>query len=303
MVLVLNNSDSDFDFTSLFEDAPAKEPKGKSVDTSLPDLTDLDGFASKSKAAPVVKTAPASRVSPKATPKAAPKKRSSKDFEPDMDALLITAQSPMIIEGTKAMTEKNFSGKNINMFLEAIRGVELYIKILERNPDNYNKLKDIIDQDVDCAEVEKIAFKLYQNKHKEEPFGDREKLISYEIFRDRLKNAYYKSLIRQTMVGIRNYFHLSGSLDEDKIVASIRTGGENFKADILTIARYVALAIELMKTNNDDLGNGLNGRDMNLFIIKATDLLTFYYDKLGDKKTSEQYIRLNRNHRRYFVIR
>jgi hypothetical protein len=32
------------------------------------------------------------------------KKRTSDDFEPDMDALLLTAQSPMIIEGMKYLT-------------------------------------------------------------------------------------------------------------------------------------------------------------------------------------------------------
>ncbi|MBP7604386.1 MAG: hypothetical protein KBA15_10680, partial [Spirochaetes bacterium] len=38
-----------------------------------------------------------------------PRRRSSKDFNPDMDALLLTAQSAMIIEGMKNYTQGNFS--------------------------------------------------------------------------------------------------------------------------------------------------------------------------------------------------
>lgn len=288
---------SNLDFASLFEDSSEKDPKEKSVDAVLPELADFEGDPSQQIGA--VQSAEAAKENPK-TPE---RKRSSKDFEPDMDALLITAQSHMIIEGTKAMTEKNFSGKNMSVYLEAIKGVELYIKILERNPDNYNKLYEIINQDVDCSEVERIAFRLYENTYKEKPFGDRQKLIAYEIFRDRLKNAYYKALINQTMMGIRKYYRLSGSLDEEKITKTIQADSENFKADIDKIGRYVSLALDLMKTKNHELSNGLNGKDMNLFVVKATEFLTYYYNKVGNTQTAGRYQRLNENHRRYFVVR
>ena len=39
------------------------------------------------------------------------RKRTSNDFEPDMDALLITAQSSLIIEGMKYLTQRNFASQ------------------------------------------------------------------------------------------------------------------------------------------------------------------------------------------------
>jgi len=91
-----------------------------------------------------------------------PKRRSSKDFNPDMDMLLLTAQSPMIIEGMKSYTKGDFSSSTLSVYTEALKGVSLYIKILDRNPKNYYKLKALIDSDTDCKEVEDIAFNLYK---------------------------------------------------------------------------------------------------------------------------------------------
>src|SRR6056297_822062 len=110
---------------------------------------------------------------PEAIPEAIPddkiedggKKRSFKDFQPDMDALLITAQSPMIIEGMKKYTDKDFSAPTLAVYQESLKGVQLYITIIDRNPQNYHKLKAVINSDIDCQEVEKTAFNLYAKIH------------------------------------------------------------------------------------------------------------------------------------------
>jgi len=231
------------------------------------------------------------------------KKRSSKDFEPDMDMLLITAQSSMIIEGVNAMKNKDFSGKKLQVYMEAFKGIELYIKILERSPDNYNKLNPIINKDPDCTEVKTIAFTIYKNKHKVMPSTDGQILEAYEIFRDRMKNAYYKALVSQTMINLKNYYMLSGSLDEDAINKHIASNPEKIKSDMEKIGNTVSLAAGLIKSGNTEISEGLKGKDINMFIIKATQLLTHYYTAVNNKTAAERYQHLNTVHSKYFVIR
>ncbi|MDR3237309.1 MAG: hypothetical protein LBT84_02270 [Spirochaetia bacterium] len=279
--------DDDLNFDSLFGDASLIEESVESVEFQEPEI----------EPEPVVER-------PVAQPQPSPgKKRSSKDFEPDMDMLLITAQSSMIIEGMKALTNKDYSGKKLPVYLEAFRGIELYVKILERNPDNYNKLSPIINQDPDCEEVETIAFNLYRHKYKDRPVSDGQKLIAYEIFRDRMKNAYYKSLISQTMVGIKNYYLMSGSINEDKIKNAINSNHEKLKSDIEKISRTVAVAVELVKSGNIEISEGLKGRDVNLFIIRATELLVYYYTKIQNKQSADYYQRINDMYSKYLIVR
>ena len=83
------------------------------------------------------------------------KMRSLCDFEPDMDALLLTAESSMIIEGMKYYTKSDFSSNTLPIYLEARKGIEFYMKILNRSPNNYRRLKILIDSDIDCQKVER----------------------------------------------------------------------------------------------------------------------------------------------------
>ena len=231
------------------------------------------------------------------------KKRSSEDFAPDMDMLLITAQSSMIVEGLKAMMSKDFSGKKLQVYMEAFKGIELYIKILERNPDNYNRLNRIINEDPDCREVKTIAFNLYKDKHKVLPSADGQTIEAYEIFHDKMKNAYYKSLISQTMLDLKNYYMLSGSLNEDNINEQIASDPEKMKSDMDKIGDTVSLAAELAKSGNTEISEGIKGRDINTFIIKATQILSHYHSITNNKTVAEHYQRLNNVHSKYFVIR
>ena len=123
------------------------------------------------------------------------KRRSADDFQPDMDALLISAQSPLIIEGMKYLTAKDFSAATLQIYAEALKGVEVFIKILERNPNSYRNLRSAIQADTDCREIESVAFHLYRHKHREDPETDSEILRSYEMLRNSLKIGYNKALI------------------------------------------------------------------------------------------------------------
>ncbi|HOW82491.1 MAG TPA: hypothetical protein PK573_08025 [Spirochaetota bacterium] len=231
------------------------------------------------------------------------KKRTSGDFAPDMDALLLTAQSPMIIEGMKYMSLRDFSSKRHHIFLEAVKGVDLYIKIIERSPSNYRKLSTILQTDIDCMEVEKIAFNLYKNKFSEAPVSDDKKLTAYEMFREKLKNAYDKSLISSSMVGIKKYFLLSGGLDQEKIAQLARENNPEFKSEIAKLNHNIKLAMEILKQTDCEIAKGMKGKDINIFIIKASQMLYYYYLVTGDRDTAKYYQRINGNYKKYFIIR
>jgi hypothetical protein len=231
------------------------------------------------------------------------KKRSSEDFAPDMDALLLTAQSPMIIEGMKYLTLKDFSSKRHHIFLEAIKGVDLYIKIIERSPSNYRKLSKILSTDIDCMEVEKIAFNLYKNKFSEPPSSDDKKLKAYEMFRERLKNAYNKTLISSSMVGMKKYFLLSGGLDQDKMNQLVKANNPEFKSEIAKLNHNINLAMEILKQTDCEIAKGMKGKDINIFIIKGSQLLYYFYNITGNRETAKYYQRLNENYKKYFIIR
>jgi len=231
------------------------------------------------------------------------KKRSSQDFICDMDALLLTAQSPMIIEGMKYLTMKKFSADKKSTFAEAVKGIELFITILKRNPNNYYKLSELISEDIDCREVERSAMSLYFSKFSTSPETDIQKLNAFELFRDRLRNGYYKCLINDSRKRIKIYFLYSGGLNKEKIIALINENNSQFHNEIGHLVTIADIAFKLTKTGNSELTQGMKGRDMNSYIVRSCELLSFYHFQTGHKKNENYYKRLHENYSRYFVIR
>jgi len=231
------------------------------------------------------------------------KKRTSRDFEPDMDAILITAQSPMIIEGMKYMTLKDFSSRRHQVYAEAIKGIDLFIKIIERNPNNYHKLAAIINTDIDCKEVEKTAFNLYKIKCSELPENDLQKLHSFQIFREKLKTAYKKTLISSTMVHLKKYYLMSGGLDQEKLNRLVKDNDPGIKDEINKIGQHVQIAVELLKGNDFEIAKGMKGKDANIFIIKSSQLLYYYYTITHNKDASDYYRRLYNTYKKYFIVK
>jgi hypothetical protein len=232
-----------------------------------------------------------------------PRRRSSKDFNPDMDALLLTAQSSMIIEGMKLYTQGNFASTTLAVYLEALSGVSLYIKILDRNPNNYNKLKVLFDSDLECREVESTAFNLYQKLYNAMPETDQEKLTAFEKFESLFKEAVNKASISGSMKILKKYLLISGSLDEVKMKECARTGGNEFLSDINNFIQHLQLALDLLNKGKGEITRGLKGRDMNIYIIKTSYLLYYYYTLTGNGQMSAYYARLYNNYKKYFIIR
>lgn len=230
-------------------------------------------------------------------------KRTSADFEPDMELILITAQSSMIIEGMKLISQHDFKSKNTSIFSEAIKGVDLYMKILERNPENFRKTMSMLSTDPDCMDVQKISFNLYKNVYGEFPESDSQKLKSFEIIRERLQNGYNKSLIASSLINIKKYYLLSGTVDTMKIDKSLSLNPDIIKKEMNCYARHINIARELIKSGNFEINKGMKGRELNVFIIKSSQLLDYYYTKIGNAEYAGYYQRLNENFKKYFIIR
>jgi hypothetical protein len=278
------------DFDSLFDDEPSSKIDKKDVYIPFDEPLEKD-------------IAPAQDFIADSSSLSETRRRSSDDFELDMDALLITSQSSLIIEAMQQLTKKEFSSKTLAVYNEAMKGVDLYIKILERNPNNYNKLSKIINIDQDCKEVERIAFHLYKSKHSDMPTTDDQKLKSFELLRMRLAIAHDKAMVSTSMVLIKNYFMLSGGLDQDKISQMVIKNSQQIKNDVAILHQHLQIGQRLIKTGNYEIAQGLKGRDLNTFIIRTTQLLAYYYLTTGNAKAEEAYRRLHENYKRYFVIR
>lgn len=293
------------EFESLFDEEPSGGPKKKEPD----DLFTFDEHGHEKPAEKRPRPAePAPRVIPgeglppvRHAPPA--KKRTSEDFQPDMDALVITAQSPLIIEGMKCLQMKDFTANTLQIYSEAMKGAEVFIKILERNPNNYYKLSPIIKSDTDCKEIETVAFALYRAKNREMPESDTHILKAYEMLRNRLKIGYNKALISASMLSIKKYFHLSGTLDQEKISSMVLNNNKELKSDVIKFIQHLNIAVQLMKIGDYEITKGLKGRDINTFVIRTSQLLAYYYLAVGDGNAEEYYRRMHDNYKKYFIIR
>jgi hypothetical protein len=230
-------------------------------------------------------------------------KRTISDFEPDMDALLMTAQSSMIIEGMELYNNKNFGFEALQVYLEALKGVDLYIKILNRNPNNYRKLKTLIDADTECQQVENIAFDLYKKEHETTPDTDREKLAAFELFKQIFKQSVNKASISKSMKLLRKYFLLSGGLDTEKIQELINSDSIEIKKDINYFHQHLNVALNMIKKDDSEIARGLRGRDLNVFVTKASEFLGYYYKLLENVKVSDYYFRIHNIYKKYFIMK
>lgn len=231
------------------------------------------------------------------------KKRTISDFEPDMDALLLTAQSSMIIEGVENYENKKFTPETLQIYIEALKGVDLYIKILNRNPNNYRKLKTLIDADTDCQQVEKKAFDLYKQKYDREPETDNERSEAFGLFKLIFKQSANKASISNSMKLLRKYYLLSGGLDFEKIHGFISDENIELKKDINNFHQHLRIALNMLKKGDSEIAKGLKGRDLNVFITKSSELLGYYYKLHDNTKVSDYFYRIHNIYKKYFIIK
>lgn len=231
------------------------------------------------------------------------RKRSSADFSPDMDLILLTAQSSMILEGMNLIFKHDFKSSNLTTFSEAIKGVDLHIKILQRNPENYKKLSVMLSKDKECMEVQKITFNLYKTVYEELPESESQQQRAFELIRDTLHNGYNKSLISFALLEIKKFYFMTGDPDFSKIDEVIKTEKDKGASYFLKLEKYVAIARNLLKTGNFEINKGMKGREINVFIVKASQVLFYYFSKTNYNDKANFYNKLYENFKKYFIVK
>lgn len=228
-------------------------------------------------------------------------KRTSKDFNLDMDAILITAQSPMIIEAMKYYTKSIFSAKTLKLYKEALNGVEIYIKILDRNPQNYKKLKSVVLSDPDCIEVEKIAFELFEKAYEHKPQINTEKLKAFELFSGMLKTAVDKASIYTVNDLLKSFFHLSGDINIDYTKNEFINNNSSFRNYINLLNVKMKLSQRFLKQVNLHLLDRKERTFFNKFIAKASLVIYHYFMFINDSQNANFYQRLHENYIKYYM--
>jgi len=230
-------------------------------------------------------------------------KRTSADFQPDMDALLITAQSSMIVEAINLYLNCNFKHSNVKTYSEAVNGINLFIKLIERNPGHFQQLTSTLSSDYDLMEVLKISYNTFSKIHGETPDSDSKKLKAFEIIRGMLNKGYLKSIISQSILNIKDFFLLSGGLDYSKFEMFFKQNPAELKKNILLLMKHVKLSSQMVKDGDIIINPTLKGRDLNNYLINATELLSYYFQKTGNEQYQLYYERLNENYKKYFIVR
>lgn len=231
-------------------------------------------------------------------------KRSSKDFNPDMDALLISAQSPMITEALELFLNKDFSSNTIEIYKEALRGISLFIKIIDRNPINYKKLQPSISLDPDCLKVENTAFDLFKKRNNRLPNDNNEKITAYTMLQSLIKNALSRAMLYHDIDTLRQFLSLHGTVKPETISHALAANRPDLLKKAKSIEDSIMIATNIMQKKSylqqDDSRDKVR---ISSFLIAGTSFLYHLYSIDGNLDAAKKYLRMHETHKRYLIVR
>jgi hypothetical protein len=232
------------------------------------------------------------------------KKRTSKDFNPDMDAIVLTAQSPMITESISYLSKGDYSQKALGIYKEGQIGIAVYIKIIDRNPENYKKLQNVINSDKDCQEVENRAFTLFAKKHGHPPVDNREKIVGFEMLNTVIKNALSKAMLQLDMDSLRPFLTLHGTINAEAIRQNFTRANKKLEAIAKTLPASISIAKKILESGSFATANASKEKmRFSTFILTATLFLYNYYSLKGNLDAAKTYLRMHETHKKYWIIR
>ena len=79
------------------------------------------------------------------------------------------------------------------------------------------------------------------------------------MLRNRLKIGYNKALLSTSMLSIKKYFLLSGTLDQEKISQMVLNNNKELKSDVIKYIQHLNIAVQLMKIGDYEITKGLGG--------------------------------------------
>lgn len=161
----------------------------------------------------------------------------------------------------------------------------------------------MLSKDKECMEVQKITFNLYKTVYEELPESESQQQRAFELIRDTLHNGYNKSLISFALLEIKKFYFMTGDPDFSKIDEVIKTGKDKGASYFLKLEKYVAIARNLLKTGNFEINKGMKGREINVFIVKASQVLFYYFSKTNYNDKANFYNKLYENFKKYFIVK
>jgi hypothetical protein len=232
------------------------------------------------------------------------KKRTSKDFNPDMDAIVLTAQSPMITESILHLSRGDYSQKALGIYKEGQIGIAVYIKILDRNPENYKKLQEVILSDHDCQEVENRAFSLFSKKNGHPPIDNREKIVAFEMLNMIIKNALSKAMLQLDMDSLRPFLTLHGTINANTIKQTFDRSYAKIEKIAVSLPSSLSIAKKILETGSFTAVNASKEKvKFSSFIMTATLFLYHFYSLKGNLDAAKTYLRMHETHKKYWVSR
>ena len=72
---------------------------------------------------------------------------------------------------------------------------------------------------------------------------------------------------------------------------------------IAKLNKLIKVGMNLLKTGRGEITKGMKGKNLNIFLIKSTELLSFYYNISGNYDMAKYYSRMNDNQKKYFVMK
>ena len=160
----------------------------------------------------------------------------------------------------------------------------------------------MIDLDPDCQQVENFAFDLFLKSSGSIPVTDKEKIRAFELFRRLLLIAKNKSSINKTRKLLKKYSLISGGLDTEKIYNTLQSTDSKDKNDFSLIQTLLKVALKIMKTGDFIISKGMKGKELNIFIIEASELLALYCKLQNNSPAAEYYNKINHHYKKYFMM-
>ena len=73
--------------------------------------------------------------------------------------------------------------------------------------------------------------------------------------------------------------------------------------EVIKIGQHVQMAVELLKGSDLEIAKGLKGKDVNIFIIKSSQFLYYFYTISENKEASDYNRRLYNTYKKYFIVK
>lgn len=219
--------------------------------------------------------------------------RTVSDLEPNMDALLITAQSVLIKDGIKLFMSKNYSSQSLEIYREAFYGIELYIKLLTRNAENAKKISNLAKRDADCKYVVSFSFNLYKKLYKKYPEKIDQQIKAFKIIHSLFEDAINKASINFGNSQLRFFYHLSEELDDKKVKQYYESNDPGFLDLIKKLTAQIRVALKMAKNIKLKKETDISLRDINTYIIRASGLLKYYYTLTNEFHSSRYHARIH----------